>query len=75
MNENKRNAFRFVGNFGTIIGLLVMIVIFAILSPKAFPTINNFLNVFNNASLLAIIASGLAGFSGNRLCGNFFWSV
>ena len=59
MSQKKRNAFRFVGNFGTIIGLLLMIVVFAILSPKAFPTINNFLNVFNNASLLAIIASGL----------------
>ena len=36
-----------------------MIVVFSILSPKAFPTMTNFLNVLNNASLSAIIACGL----------------
>lgn len=51
--------FRFIGNYGTLIGMLIMILVFSILRPKAFPTVNNFLNVLNNASLLAIIASGL----------------
>jgi ribose transport system permease protein len=36
-----------------------MIVIFSILSPDAFPTLNNFVNVLNQASLATIIAGGL----------------
>lgn len=45
--------------YGTIIGLLAMIVTFSILSPHAFPTVNNFTNVLNQASLAMIIAGGL----------------
>jgi len=57
--ETKRKAFRFVGNYGTIIGLLIMIIVFSVLSPNAFPTVSNLLNVLNNAALSAIIAGGL----------------
>lgn len=57
--ERKRKTFRFIGNYGTIMGLVLMIVIFSILSPQAFPTISNILNVLNNAALSAIIAGGL----------------
>lgn len=57
--ERNRKAFRFIGNFGTIIGLMVMMIVFSCLSPKAFPTVNNLLNVLNNAALSAIIAGGL----------------
>ncbi|SDB37381.1 ABC transporter permease [Bauldia litoralis] len=45
--------------YGTIIGLLAMIAAFSILSPRAFPTLNNFTNVLNQASLAMIIAGGL----------------
>ncbi|AZO00826.1 ABC transporter permease [Mesorhizobium sp. M9A.F.Ca.ET.002.03.1.2] len=45
--------------YGTIIGLLAMIVTFSILSPHAFPTVGNFTNVLNQASLAMIIAGGL----------------
>ena len=45
--------------YATIIGLTLMIVIFSILSPDAFPTLNNFVNVLNQASLATIIAGGL----------------
>lgn len=45
--------------YGTIIGLLAMIVTFSILSPRAFPTVGNFTNVLNQASLAMIIAGGL----------------
>ena len=45
--------------YATIIGLGLMIVIFSILSPDAFPTLNNFVNVLNQASLATIIAGGL----------------
>src|SRR5215471_1723349 len=45
--------------YATILGLLAMIVVFSILSPQAFPTFNNFVNVLNQASLAMIIAGGL----------------
>jgi ribose transport system permease protein len=45
--------------YATIIGLVLMIVVFSVLSPRAFPTFNNFINVLNQASLAMIIAGGL----------------
>jgi ribose transport system permease protein len=45
--------------FATIIGLLLMLIVFSFLSPEAFPTFNNFINVLNQASLAMIIAGGL----------------
>jgi ribose transport system permease protein len=45
--------------FATIIGLLLMLIVFSFLSPDAFPTFNNFINVLNQASLAMIIAGGL----------------
>ncbi len=45
--------------YATIVGLLAMIAAFALLSPRAFPTVNNFTNVLNQASLAMIIAAGL----------------
>lgn len=45
--------------WATVLGLLVMIAAFALLSPRAFPTLNNFTNVLNQASLTMIIAAGL----------------
>ncbi len=48
-----------LARYGTIIGLLAMIVAFSFLSPRAFPTLGNFTNVLNQASLAMIIAGGL----------------
>ena len=45
--------------YATIIGLAAMILAFSILSPDAFPTYGNFINVLNQASLAMIIAGGL----------------
>ena len=45
--------------YATIIGLFAMILAFAILSPKAFPTFGNFTNVLNQTSLVMILAGGL----------------
>lgn len=45
--------------YATIIGLMLMIAAFSILSPAAFPTFSNFINVLNQASLAMIIAGGL----------------
>lgn len=48
-----------LARYGTIIGLVAMIAAFSVLSPRAFPTLNNFTNVLNQASLAMIIAGGL----------------
>ena len=45
--------------YATIIGLALMIVAFSIMSPDAFPTFGNFINVLDQASLAMIISGGL----------------
>jgi ribose transport system permease protein len=45
--------------YATILGLVTMILVFSLLSPRAFPTLGNFTNVLNQASLAMIIAGGL----------------
>ncbi|MDP9097322.1 MAG: ABC transporter permease, partial [Pseudomonadota bacterium] len=45
--------------YATILGLVAMTAAFAVLSPRTFPTVNNFTNVLNQASLVTIIAAGL----------------
>src|ERR1700720_3098915 len=54
-----KSALGVFARYATIIGLVLMIVAFSFLSPKAFPTLNNFVNVLNQASLATIIAGGL----------------
>ena len=54
-----KSALGVFARYATIIGLILMIVVFSFLSPKAFPTYGNFINVLNQASLAMIIAGGL----------------
>lgn len=54
-----KRALGFLARYGTIVGLCLMIAIFAIISPVAFPTVSNGVNVLNQASLAMIIAGGL----------------
>jgi ribose transport system permease protein len=44
---------------GTIITLLLLIGLFSALRPQGFPTVQNLVNMLNQASVLAIIAGGL----------------
>ncbi len=57
--NNKRKVFNIIAKYGTLIGLALMIVFFSAVKPNAFPTVGNFLNIFNQGSLAAIIAIGL----------------
>jgi ribose transport system permease protein len=59
LSPGQKAALGIFARYGTIIGLLAMIVVFSMLSPRAFPTVNNFTNVLNQASLAVIIAGGL----------------
>src|SRR5262245_29677608 len=49
----------FFARYGTIVGLGLMVAVFSIISPIAFPTLSNGVNVLNQASLAMIIAGGL----------------
>jgi ribose transport system permease protein len=57
--SGRRAVLSFVAKYGSLIGMLIMIVFFSIAAPRAFPTLSNFLNILNQASLTAIIAGGL----------------
>jgi ribose transport system permease protein len=59
LSPGARIGLAIFARYATIIGLALMIVIFSILSSDAFPTLNNFVNVLNQASLATIIAGGL----------------
>ncbi|ALN75131.1 ABC transporter permease [Aureimonas sp. AU20] len=59
LSPRAKTALGIFARYATIIGLLAMIAAFAVLSPRAFPTLNNFTNVLNQASLTMIIAAGL----------------
>ncbi len=59
LSPRAKSALGLFARYATIIGLLAMIAAFAVLSPRAFPTLGNFTNVLNQASLTMIIAAGL----------------
>jgi ribose transport system permease protein len=54
-----RRALALMGQYGTVVGLLGMIAAFSIAAPNQFPTVNNLLNVLDQAALTAIVAGGL----------------
>jgi ribose transport system permease protein len=55
----RRGILTFVSRYGTIIGLLAMVLFFSVAAPDTFFSRANFLNILSQASLTAIIASGL----------------
>jgi len=55
----RRTALIWLSRYGTIVGLVLMIVFFSINAPGIFLSKANFLNILSQASLTAIIASGL----------------
>ncbi|UHD43780.1 ABC transporter permease [Aureimonas altamirensis] len=59
LSPRAKAALGLFARYATIIGLVAMIAAFSLLSPRAFPTVSNFTNVLNQASLAMIIAAGL----------------
>jgi ribose transport system permease protein len=59
LSPRTKASLSFFARYATILALLLMIVAFSIVSPRAFPTVGNFTNVLNQASLTMIIAAGL----------------
>lgn len=56
---SRRQSTLFVGKYGALIVLALLIVIFTAMSPKYFLTPNNMLQILNQSALVAICASGL----------------
>jgi len=50
---------RGLGKFGTLIGLILMIIIFEALKPGYFLTVKNLLNLFQQVALFGVVAIGL----------------
>lgn len=48
-----------LAKYGTLVGMGIMILVFSIAEPTAFPTFSNFRNIVNQAALAAIISGGL----------------
>jgi len=59
LSPRAKTSLGLFARYATILGLVAMIAAFAVLSPRAFPTVNNFTNVLNQTSLVTIIAAGL----------------
>ncbi|HEV7417384.1 MAG TPA: ABC transporter permease [Tianweitania sediminis] len=59
LSPGAKAALGIFARYATILGLVLMILAFSVLSPRAFPTLSNFTNVLNQASLAMIIAGGL----------------
>ncbi len=57
--HNRRMTLLTISKFGTIIGLVLMFIVFSVAMPTIFPTFRNIINIVNQASLSAIIAGGL----------------
>lgn len=55
----RRAGLLFLSRYGTIFGLVLMIVFFSSMAPTTFFSRANFLNILSQASLTAIIAAGL----------------
>lgn len=55
----RRIGLMFLSRYGTIFGLVLMLVVFSVVAPATFPSKANILNVLSAASLTAIIAAGL----------------
>jgi ribose transport system permease protein len=57
--DRRRMLLLVLSRYGTLIGLLIMVIGFTIKAPTAFFTVNNLINILNQSSLTAIIAAGL----------------
>jgi ribose transport system permease protein len=57
--RRKRTALLLLSRYGTLVGLVAMIIAFTIRAPTSFLTKTNILNILSQSSLTAIIAAGL----------------
>ncbi|HEX4767525.1 MAG TPA: ABC transporter permease [Lichenihabitans sp.] len=58
-SEATSRALRFVSTYGTILALVAMVIVFTILQPDTFATVDNVRNILNDMAIGAIVAAGL----------------
>lgn len=49
----------FIRRYGTLIGFVVILVLFSVLLPNTFPTARNWLNITQQVSMLMVVAAGM----------------
>ena len=58
--EKKNSSLKeFLQKLGTLMALIILVAIFCITLPDKFPRINNIMNIFKQASINCLIASGM----------------
>ena len=55
----KNSAKELLQKLGTLMALALLVIIFCIMMPDKFPRINNIMNIFKQASINCLIASGM----------------
>ncbi|MBI9109531.1 MAG: ABC transporter permease [Spirochaetales bacterium] len=57
--KEKRNTGKFIRTWGTLMGFILLFVIFTIIRPDVFPSGRNIRNIIEQVATLAIVASGV----------------
>lgn len=57
--HRRRRFLQLLSRYGTLTGLVIMVLVFSVAAPDAFPTTDNLINIINQSALTAVIASGL----------------
>ena len=55
----KLNVSRIARNYGTLFAYIIMLLVFSILAPSAFPTLSNVISILRQIAMLATISLGL----------------
>ena len=55
----KLNVSRIDRNYGTLFAYIIMLLVFSILAPSAFPTLSNVISILRQIAMLATISLGL----------------
>ena len=55
----KLNISRIARNYGTLFAYIIMLLVFSILAPSAFPTLSNVISILRQIAMLATISLGL----------------
>lgn len=58
MKIKKFSALKLLHNYGTVLALVVILVIFSLVNPRSFFTVTNFINITRQISLLVMISLG-----------------
>ena len=58
-SPTKARLIRILGNYGTIMALVILILVFSVAEPTTFLTVNNFRSLLTDMSIGAIVAAGV----------------